>query len=80
MAPTMASTCAAASASAARSALSLPLPPSAAAKSLILASSAPNALPLSLTILRKNKSRLWIPVVPSYRLSIFASLMYCSIG
>ena len=76
----MASTCPAASASAARSALSLPLPPSAAAKSLILPSSAPNDLPLSLTILRKNRSRLWIPVVPSYRLSIFASLMYCSTG
>jgi len=46
-------------------ALSLPLPPSAAAKSLILVSSAPNAIPLSLMILRKNRSRLWIPVVPS---------------
>ena len=76
----MASTWAAASARAARSALSRPLPPSAAAKSLISASSAPNAWPWSRTILRKNRSMHWMPVVPSYRLSIFASLMYCSIG
>ena len=80
MAAVMPSTCAAASASAARSVFSLPLPPSAAANSLILASSAPNAWPWSRMILRKNRSMPWIPVVPSYRLSIFASLMYCSIG
>ena len=79
MAPAMVSTFAAASASAARSAFSLPLPPSAAAKSVILAIRVPNAFPLSLTILRKNRSMLWIPVVPSYRLSILAYLMYCSI-
>ena len=80
MAVAMASTCAAASARAARSAFSRPLPPSAAANSLTLASRAPKARPWSRMILRKNRSRLWIPVVPSYRLSIFASLMYCSIG
>ena len=76
----MASTCAAASASAALSGSSLPLPPSAAANSLIAERSVPSARPRSLMILRKNRSMLWIPVVPSYRLSIFASLMYCSIG
>ena len=40
----------------------------------------PSAAPLSLTILRKKKSCAWIAVVPSYRVSILASRMYCSIG
>jgi len=31
-------------------------------------------------ILRKKKSCAWIAVVPSYRVSIFESRMYCSIG
>jgi hypothetical protein len=39
-----------------------------------------SALPWSFTILRKIRSRLWIAVVPSYRVSILASRTYCSSG
>ena len=69
------------SAMAARSALRRPSwSSSAAAKAATSASSALTAAPWSRTILRKKKSSDWIAVVPSYRESIFASLMYCSIG
>src|SRR5262249_19885827 len=57
-----------------------PSPPSPAAKPVISASSARSAVPSLRRILRKNRSRPWIAVVPSYRLSILAPLMYCSIG
>ena len=65
---------------AARSALSRPLPLSAAAKAAISANSAVTVAPWSRPILRKKKSSDWMAVVPSYRESILASLMYCSIG
>ena len=69
---------------------SLSAPPSCALRSACAppdAASAPIsfailriALPPSLTILRKKKSRPWIAVVPSYKVSIFASRTYCSSG
>ena len=80
MVVTIASTLSAARASAARSFFSRPLPCSAAAVCLISASSDASASPLLRTILRKYRSRPWMAVVPSYRLSILASLMYCSTG
>ena len=76
----IASTSSAARASAARSAFSRPLPPSPAANSRIWAVSWPSAAPPFRTILRKYRSRPWMAVVPSYRLSILASRRYCSIG
>lgn len=39
-----------------------------------------SAVPWLRTIFRKKKSWPWIAVVPSYRVSILASRMYCSIG
>ncbi len=39
-----------------------------------------SAAPWLRTIFRKKKSWPWIAVVPSYRVSILASRMYCSIG
>ena len=80
MAPVIASRSSTARASSARSAFSRPFPLSLAANALISVSTVPKAWPPSRTIFRKYRSWPWMPVVPSYRLSILASRMYCSIG
>ena len=67
-------------ASSARSSLSRPLPTSASIVAWIWEASQVSATPPSLTIFRKKKSWPWIAVVPSYRVSILESRMYCSIG
>ncbi|COW39364.1 Uncharacterised protein [Mycobacterium tuberculosis] len=67
-------------ASSARSVFSRPLPAPLSTNSWIWPDTCANATPLSRTILRKKKSCAWMAVVPSYRESILASRMYCSIG
>ena len=63
-----------------RSAASAPLPLSAFTNVWISAPSAVTARNWSRSILRKNRSRPWIAVVPSYNVSILASRTYCSSG
>ncbi len=63
-----------------RSSASTPFPASPLTVSVISAASWKTAWNWSRTIFRKKKSRPWIAVVPSYRVSILASRMYCSIG
>ena len=80
IAPTMPPKSSSAFCSAARSSLSRPSSAIDSRNSVISADSAPSAAPLFRTILRKKKSCAWIAVVPSYRVSILASRMYCSSG